>query len=139
MKSSKATSRSVFDGYSYLEDLEFSYRVGKEYDLYVVAGADFAIIRAKEAGSASSTSVRLKCNRLYFVRKHGLSVRCYAGLGTRLLMTLARQLDNATKPLSSVHAGMSRVCCDPGKRFRDHRRIVSMIVPWEANETGGLA
>ena len=80
-----------FDGYSYLEDLDFSFSVGRHYKLAVVAGAGF---RHYPSPSGRGSMVRFGKvevrNRLYFVRKHGLSVpRCYLGLMIRMMMTLA--------------------------------------------------
>jgi glycosyltransferase involved in cell wall biosynthesis len=79
-----------FEGYSYLEDLDFSYSVSRHYGLAVVAEAGFyhyhspsGRIRMYDFGK------REVANRLFFVRKHGLSVPgCYLGLAVRLLMTL---------------------------------------------------
>jgi glycosyltransferase involved in cell wall biosynthesis len=79
-----------FDGYSYLEDLDFSFSVRKQYQLAVVVGAGFFHYHS-ESGRISfyrfgKIEVR---NRLYFVRKHGLSKgRCYLGLFIRLILTL---------------------------------------------------
>jgi len=78
-----------FDGYSYLEDLDFSYGVGTDHQLYVVAGADFRHYPAKGGRISNFHFGRVEVrNRLYFVRKHGLSVlRCYLGLGVRVGMS----------------------------------------------------
>ena len=80
-----------FDGYSYLEDLDFSYSVGRIYKLAVVAGAGFKHYPSPSGRSGMVLFGKVEVrNRLYFVRKHGLSVpRCYLGLVVRLLMTLA--------------------------------------------------
>jgi len=79
-----------FDGYSYLEDLDFSYSVSRRYKLVVVADALFEHYPCP-AGRTSSYrfgAVESK-NRLYFVRKHKLSNwRCCLGLFIRWLMTL---------------------------------------------------
>lgn len=80
-----------FAGYSYLEDLDFSLTVGKHYRLAVVADARYYHYPST-GGRVSSyafgkTEVR---NRLYLVRKHGLSLwRCLLGLGIRMAMTFA--------------------------------------------------
>ena len=80
-----------FDGYSYLEDLDFSYSVGRAYKLAVVAGAGFCHYPSRSGRSGMVRFGRVEvANRLYFVRKHGLSLwRCYLGLLIRMLMTLA--------------------------------------------------
>ncbi|NLY01562.1 MAG: glycosyltransferase [Rhodopirellula sp.] len=79
-----------FNGYSYLEDLEFSYSVGKQRDLYVVAEAGFRHYPSKGGRISQFDFGKIEVrNRLYFVRKHRLSIaRCYTGLAIRLLMTL---------------------------------------------------
>jgi len=80
-----------FSDYSYLEDLDISYTVGKKYLLAVVADANYYHLPA--------TSSRLKAmefgkrevkNRLYFVKKNKeLSLaHCYLDLSLRLLMNL---------------------------------------------------
>lgn len=108
-----------FDGYSYLEDLEFSYRVGKEYDLYVVAGAGFRHYPGKGGRISQFNFGKIEVrNRLYFVRKHGLSVvRCYAGLGTRLLMTLATAVRQRNK------AAFQRACGNVAGLLRSWQAI----------------
>jgi len=81
-----------YDGYSYLEDLDFSYRVGKAYKLAVVAGARYHHLQAPGGRGGSYTfGLREVLNRVHFVKKHPeLSLRkCYAALSVRLLMSLA--------------------------------------------------
>jgi len=79
-----------FAAYSYLEDLEFSYRAGKSHRLAVVADARYFHYPAS-GGRVSSFSFgkREVANRLYFVRKHtDLSIlRCIFALGLRMLMS----------------------------------------------------
>jgi len=81
-----------FTGYSYLEDLDFSYRVGKAARLAVVAPARYRHLPAAGGrGSGCAFGVREVLNRTHFVRKHAeLSLAgCRAALGLRLLMSLA--------------------------------------------------
>ena len=81
-----------YDGYSYLENLDFSYRVGKAYQLAVVAGARYHHLPAPGGrGGGYAFGVREVLNRVHFVKKHPeLSLRkCYAALSVRLLMSLA--------------------------------------------------
>ncbi len=81
-----------FAGYSYLEDLDFSYRVGKAARLAVVAPARYRHLPAAGGrGTGYAFGVREVLNRTYFVRKHAeLSLSgCRAALGLRLLMSLA--------------------------------------------------
>jgi GT2 family glycosyltransferase len=84
-----------FPGYSYLEDLDFSYRVGRAYRLAVVASARYRHLPAPGGrGSVFAFGVREVLNRVHFVRKHdGLSLaKCYAALTARLLMSLGRAI-----------------------------------------------
>jgi GT2 family glycosyltransferase len=81
-----------FRGYGYLEDLDFSYRVGKAFRLAVVAGAGYCHLPAAEGrGSGFEFGVREVLNRVYFVRKNPeLSlVKCYMALTVRLAMNMA--------------------------------------------------
>ncbi len=81
-----------FAGYSYLEDLDFSYRVGRTARLAVVAPARYRHLPASGGrGSGYAFGVREVLNRTHFVQKHSaLSLaRCRAALGFRLLMSLA--------------------------------------------------
>jgi GT2 family glycosyltransferase len=80
-----------FQGYSYLEDLDFSYDVGKNFRLAVVADASYHHHPAPTGrGSGYEFGRREVINRIYFVRKHGeLSViRCCAGLMIRMVISL---------------------------------------------------
>jgi len=87
-----------FGGYSYLEDLDFSYGVSRQYKLAVVADAAFFHYHSSAGRIDRYKFGKIEVvNRLFFVRKHGLSVpRCYIGLIIRMLMTLsfaAKSLD----------------------------------------------
>ncbi len=83
---------AFFKGYSYLEDLDFSYGAGRNCQLVVVADAMFQHCHHHENLSSDWYNVFGQMevrNRLYFVRKHGLSVwRCYLGLCIRFGQTL---------------------------------------------------
>lgn len=82
-----------YSGYSYLEDLDFSYRVGRAYRLAVVAPARYLHLPASGGrGGGYAFGVREVLNRVHFVRKHDeLSLaRCYSALTVRLLMSLGR-------------------------------------------------
>jgi len=81
-----------FQGYSYLEDLDFSYRVGKAYRLAVVATARYRHLPAQSGrGDGYAFGLREVRNRVYFVRKNPeMSLaRCHAALSVRLLMSAA--------------------------------------------------
>jgi len=81
-----------FDGYSYLEDLDFSYRVGRTAKLAVVAPARYLHLPAAGGrGGGYAFGVREVLNRIHFVKKHAaLSPgRCRAALVLRSLMSLS--------------------------------------------------
>ncbi len=79
-----------FEGYSYLEDLDFSYRVGKRFRLRVAAGAGYRHFPAPNGrGSGAVFGRREVLNRLHFVGKHVELSRgyCYEALVLRMLMS----------------------------------------------------
>jgi len=81
-----------YSGYSYLEDLDFSYRIGRAFRLAVVASARYLHLPAEGGrGSGYAFGVREVLNRLHFVRKHDeLSpFKCRAALAARLALSLA--------------------------------------------------
>jgi len=81
-----------FDGYSYLEDLDFSYRVGQARRLAVVADAHYRHLAAPGGrGSGPVFGQREVLNRLYFVRKHPEFSRrkCTLALLLRMGMNVA--------------------------------------------------
>lgn len=79
-----------FDGYSYLEDLDFSFSVSKSYRLAVVAEAGFYHYPSESGRVSHYTFGRIEvANRLYFAKKHHLSLpRAYIGILIRFLITL---------------------------------------------------
>ncbi len=90
-----------YSGYSYLEDLDFSYRAGRVYRLAVCAAARYRHLPAPGGrGSGYEFGIREVLNRVHFVRKHPeLSLaKCRAALVARLLMSAAagvRELEAA--------------------------------------------
>lgn len=79
-----------FTGYSYLEDLDFSYTVRRNWRLAVVADAHYhhypSPVRHTPQYGFGRTEVR---NRLYFVAKHRLSrPKCWLGLTLRMSLTV---------------------------------------------------
>jgi GT2 family glycosyltransferase len=81
-----------FDGYSYLEDLDFSYRVGRTSRLAVVATARYLHLQAPGGrGGGYAFGLREVLNRVHFVKKYPefSPGKCYAALSARLLMSLA--------------------------------------------------
>ena len=79
-----------FDGYSYLEDLDFSYGVSKHYRLGIVADAKYWHYPSPLGRVSQYWFGKIEVrNRLYIVRKHRLSLpRCYLGIMIRLFITL---------------------------------------------------
>ncbi len=80
-----------FDGYSYLEDLDFSYRVGKSFQLLVIPDSLYRHLPAAHGrGSGFVFGRREVRNRLHFVRKNPeLSVaRCVFALWLRASLNL---------------------------------------------------
>ena len=60
-----------FKGYSYGEDLDFSYMLGKKYKMFLVADAKVKHVNNLEKEESSlSLGIMQVINRLYFVRKH---------------------------------------------------------------------
>lgn len=84
------TFDEFFRGYSYLEDLDLSYAIGKEYRLVVLPHATFYHYPSK-AGRPNPFLFGKKevVNRIYFVNKHGefSHILCWVSLSIRMLMT----------------------------------------------------
>lgn len=91
--------RNIFDefrfdewfDYNYLEDVDFSYRVGKKYKLAVVAKAEYSHYPEHEKRKNGYAFGRKEVsNRIYFVEKnHEFSLfRCYMVLIIRMFITL---------------------------------------------------
>jgi GT2 family glycosyltransferase len=90
-----------FHSYSYLEDLDFSYGISKRHRLMVVANARYEHHTADGGRVDDRSFGRIETrNRLYFVRKHGLSLgRCFAGLAVRWAMTLGGAVKSRDRAL----------------------------------------
>lgn len=84
----------AFESYSYLEDLDLSYTIGRIGRLAVVADAGFSHFPSTGGRISPRQFGRFEVrNRLYFVRKHRLSVaRCYVGLASRIAMSIGSGL-----------------------------------------------
>lgn len=81
-----------FGGYSYLEDLDFSYRVAKAFKLAVVAEARYRHLPAEGGrGSGYVFGLREVLNRVHFVRLNPelSGAKCRAALVLRMLMSAA--------------------------------------------------
>lgn len=97
-----------FQGYSYLEDLDFSYCLSRKYRLVVVADACFEHFHAQGGrGSRFSFGRAEVRNRRYIVEKHGLSIPAYrTAMFVRWIMNLlsgsfARALGNVAEIVNS--------------------------------------
>ncbi len=80
-----------YEGYGYLDDLDFSYRVGKKYRLAVVAEARYFHYPSPRGRMSEYRFGRQEvCNRLYFVRRNQeLSIgKCYLALVARAGLSL---------------------------------------------------
>jgi len=97
----------VFDSYSYLEDLDLSYTISRVGRLAVVANAGFRHFPSLGGGVSARQFGRYEVrNRLYFVRKHHLSLsRCYLGLAIRLAMSVASTMTQRNASLFSRSLG----------------------------------
>jgi len=95
-----------FGGYSYLEDLDFSYRVGKEYRLAVVAPARYRHLQASEGrGRDYAFGRREAFNRMHFVAKHPELSRsaCLLALAVRFGLSLSGVIRNG-RPAFALRA-----------------------------------
>jgi GT2 family glycosyltransferase len=88
------TFDEYFDTYSYMEDVDLSYSIGQTGRLAIVAEAGYSHFPSAGGRISPRQFGRLEVrNRLYFVKKHGLSLpRCFLGIGIRLTMTLVTAL-----------------------------------------------
>lgn len=80
-----------FTDYSYLEDLDFSYRVGKKNRLMVLGEAKYYHFPAlKGRGSDYRFGLREVVNRVYLMRKYTefSPMKCYLALFVRMTMNL---------------------------------------------------
>ena len=80
-----------FSDYSYLEDLDFSYRVGKKYRLMVLGEAKYYHFPAlKGRGSDYRFGLREVKNRLYLMKKYSefSLIKCYLALFIRMIMNV---------------------------------------------------
>jgi glycosyltransferase involved in cell wall biosynthesis len=85
-----------YTGYSYLEDLDFSFGVSRKGKLAVVAEAGYCHFPSPHGRASLRNFGRVEVrNRVHFVRKHGLStLRCYVCVLGRFVMTLLQCLNS---------------------------------------------
>lgn len=101
-----------FDSYSYLEDVDFSYTVSRKGRLAIVADAGYRHFPSLGGRVSDRQFGRYEIrNRLYFVRKHQLSVyRCYIGIVIRLVMTIASGfLNRSARPLLRARGNLEEL------------------------------
>ena len=116
-----------FDGYSYLEDLDFSYSVSRHYKLAIVADAKYWHYPSPYGRVSQYRFGKIEVrNRLYIVRKHRLSIlKCYLGMIIRLFMTIGsaiktRNREDFQRAIGNcVGLGQSSAC---NERFFCHKK-----------------
>jgi glycosyltransferase involved in cell wall biosynthesis len=88
-----------FDGYSYLEDVDFSYSISRKYKLVVVADAFFEHYHSTSGRVNAYQFGRVETrNRKYIVKKHNLSLLSfYASVFIRGCITLKEALFGMNK------------------------------------------
>jgi GT2 family glycosyltransferase len=96
-----------FGGYSYLEDLDFSYSLSRRGRLAVVADAGYLHFSSAGGRGSARQFGRVEVhNRLHFVRKHGLSLgRCWLALAIRIAMTVMTGIGRLDGAMLSRAAG----------------------------------
>lgn len=96
-----------FQSYSYLEDLDFGYTISRRGRLAVVADAGFSHFPSPGGRVSARQFGRYEVrNRLYFVRKHRLSLtRCYLGLAIRMAISVGSGLAHWNMSLLSRALG----------------------------------
>ena len=120
-----------FDSYSYLEDLDFSYRVGRKYQLAVVSAANFHHYPSQVGRPGAYLFGKKEVlNRFYFVSKHPELSRglCCLALLIRTLMNLAfsvvRMHRGYLERFGGNLAGMGMILWARGGRTRHEPRTV---------------
>jgi len=90
----KLTFDNYFTGYSYLEDLDFSYAASKNARLAIVSDAGYFHYPSTKSRISGYEFGKLELkNRVYFVRKHHLSLpKCYLGLSIRTMLSFLKIL-----------------------------------------------
>lgn len=113
-----------FESYSYLEDLDFSYSVSRKGRLAVVAGAGYRHFPSPHGRISPRRFGQYEVrNRLYFVRKHNLSLaRCRLALAIRFGMSVwaaAPRLDGRLleRARGNVDAVLERLAFRGGIRW----------------------
>lgn len=93
-----------FQGYSYLEDLDFSYSISRKYHLFLLVDAKFDHFHSPHGrGSRYEFGIMEIRNRRYFVRKHQLSVFSYR-LGAFLRWCMSLLHGEFSRALGNIRA-----------------------------------
>lgn len=105
----------AFENYSYLEDLDLSYSISRMGRLAIVADAGFSHFPSTGGRVSMRQFGRVEVrNRLYFVRKHELSIgRCYTGLAIRMSMSVLSGLIHFDRKLLARATGNLEELCAP--------------------------
>lgn len=105
----------TFENYSYLEDLDLSYSLSRMGRLAIVADAGFFHFPSTGGRVSMRQFGRVEVrNRLYFVRKQGLSIsRCYTALAIRMIMSVLSGLIHCDGSLLARAAGNVEELCAP--------------------------
>lgn len=114
---------TYFTGYSYLEDLDFSYGVSRTHRLAVVADARYRNALPAASRPAFPFGRMEAANRLYVVMKRRLSVpHCLVGLAVRWGMTLREALTGGGRASLGRAAGNLAAVLDVPAVTRGARR-----------------
>lgn len=107
---------NFYESYSYLEDLDLSYAIGRSGRLAVVAEAGFLHFPSLNGRISWFQFGRFEVrNRLHFVRKNRLSLsRCYICLSIRIAMSLASALLHMSPALLDRVKGNAAELLSPG-------------------------
>jgi GT2 family glycosyltransferase len=114
------TFDEVFQSYSYLEDLDLSYSIRQRGCLAVIADACFSHFPSSEGRISTRLFGRYEVrNRLYFVRKHHLSLtRCYLGIVIRMAISIGNGLWQRNASLLGRAVGNFEELISPSAVFR---------------------
>lgn len=104
------TFDEFFEGYSYLEDLDFTYSIGKKYRMTVVANARFDHFHSPAGRVSRLNFGKIEIlNRRYIVKKHNLSMASFSlAMLIRFVMSVgsgqfSRAWGNILGALASQH------------------------------------
>ena len=110
-----------FQQYSYLEDLEFSYRMRGKGRLVLLAGVEYHHAASPKGRNSPQWFGRIEIrNRFYFVRKHGLSMtRCRIAMAIRIAMTACEALVGREGQFGRLKGNLAEVFRPPPRAGAD--------------------